>query len=250
MTLFPHSFKTRSIVLGCLIFCTTGAGAQDTHALQGDLGVAVYRTPAITRTTDSSTTALPYAYADYGPFYARINTLGYKTMPLGAGHLEISARVTLEGYKSAQAGIGDRTSPLPIGFGTFQKTDYGAFFAYSFYDPNSGGHLLDLMYAAKFRAAGLHFYPQFGFERRSAKYVQHLYGVSAAEAASSGLASYSAQSSLSPNLGLTAEYPLAKNLSLTYQVRKKWFDSAVTNSPLVTSKSQTSSFLALTHNFN
>lgn len=247
MTQFSK-MQHRWIALLCL--CVSSVWAEGAYTLQGDLGAAVYRTPAITRTTNSSTALLPYAYADYGPFYARINTLGYKAMSLGAGHLELATRVTLEGYKSAQAGIGDRTSPLPIGLGTFQKTDYGAFFAYSFYDSTSGGHLLDLMYAAKFHVAGVHFYPQVGVERRSAKYVQHLYGVSAAEATASGLTAYSAQSSVSPNMGLTAEYPLAKNLNLTYQVRKKWLDGGISNSPLVTSKHQTSSFLALTHNFH
>ena len=106
--------------------------AQDAYTLQGYVGGAVYRTPAMTRTADSAKALLPYAYADYGPFYARINTLGYKAMPLGVGHMEISARVTLEGDKSAKAGVS--------------------------------------------------FYPQLGWERRSAKYLQHLYGISTYQA--------------------------------------------------------------------
>jgi outer membrane protein len=105
------------------------------------------------------------------------------------------------------------------------------------------------MYAAKFQVAGVNFYPQLGVERRSAKYVQHLYGVSAAEASASALSAYSAQSSTSPNLGLTAEYPLNDNYTVSYQLRKKWFDTAITSSPLVNTHSQTTSFLALTRSF-
>ncbi len=239
----------QATLLSVAFICSSSVCAQPEHTLKGDVGVAVYRTPAITHTTESANTVLPYTYADYGPFYARINTLGYKAMPLGAGHLEVSARVTLEGYKSSQAGIRERTSPLPVGLGTFQKTAYGAFFAYGFYDPNSGGSLVDLMYAAKFQLAGVNFYPQVGVERRSAKYVQHLYGVSAAEATASGLSAYSAQSSTSPNLGLTAEYLLNDNYTVSYQLRKKWFDTAITSSPLVNTHSQTTSFLALTRSF-
>lgn len=242
--------KTLQATLFSVAFiCASSVCAQTEYTLKGDVGAAVYRTPAITHTTENGNTVLPYAYADYGPFYARINTLGYKAMPLGAGHLELTARVTLEGYKSSQAGISERTSPLPIGLGTFQKTAYGAFFAYGFYDPNSGGSLADLMYAAKFQVAGVNFYPQFGVERRSAKYVQHLYGVSAAEASASGLSAYSAQSSTSPNVGFTAEYALNQNYSVSYQLRKKWFDTSITNSPLVIVHSQTTSFLALTRSF-
>jgi len=242
--------KTLQATLFSVAFiCASSVCAQTEYTLKGDVGAAVYRTPAITHTTENGNTVLPYAYADYGPFYARINTLGYKAMPLGAGHLELTARVTLEGYKSSQAGISERTSPLPIGLGTFQKTAYGAFFAYGFYDPNSGGSLADLMYAAKFQVAGVNFYPQLGVERRSPKYVQHLYGVSAAEASASGLSAYSAQSSTSPNVGFTAEYALNQNYSVSYQLRKKWFDTSITNSPLVIVHSQTTSFLALTRSF-
>jgi outer membrane protein len=242
--------KTLQATLFSVAFiCASSVCAQTEYTLKGDVGAAVYRTPAITHTTENGNTVLPYAYADYGPFYARINTLGYKAMPLGAGHLELAARVTLEGYKSSQAGISERTSPLPIGLGTFQKTAYGAFFAYGFYDPNSGGSLADLMYAAKFQVAGVNFYPQLGVERRSPKYVQHLYGVSAAEASASGLSAYSAQSSTSPNVGFTAEYALNQNYSVSYQLRKKWFDTSITNSPLVIAHSQTTSFLAFTRSF-
>ena len=225
------------------------AFAQNEYILKGDVGAAVYRTPAITRTSDSSNAVLPYVYADYGPFYARINTLGYKAVPLGAGHLELATRITLEGYTSAQAGMTDRASPMPVGVGTFQKTAYGAFFAYAFHDTKSGGSLLDLTYAAKFHVAGFSVYPQLGVERRSAKYVQHLYGVSAAESLASGLTAYAGQSDIAPNAGITLSYPLSTQYSVTYQLRKKWFDTGITDSPLVQSKSQRTSFLALTREF-
>jgi outer membrane protein len=50
-------------------------------------------------------------------------------------------------------------------------------------------------------------------------------------------------------LGFAIEYPLLNNYSLTLQVRKKWLDNSITDSPLVTSKSQVSSFLSLTRSF-
>lgn len=225
------------------------AFAENEYVLKGDVGAAVYHTPAITRSTDSSNAVLPYVYADYGPFYARINTVGYKAMPLGAGHLELATRITLEGYSSAQVGIADRASPMPVGVGTFQKTPYGAFFAYAFHDTQSGGGLLDFTYAAKFNVAGFSVYPQLGVERRSAKYVQHLYGVSAAESVASGLSAYAGQSDIAPNAGITVSYPLTAQYSVSYQFRKKWFDTGITDSPLAQSKDQRTSFLALTREF-
>ena len=244
-----NAVKLASILVLTSLLSSSIAFAQNEYALKGDVGAAVYHTSAITRTVDSSNAVLPYVYADYGPFYARINTLGYKAMPLGAGHLELATRITLEGFSSAQAGITDRASPMPVGVGTFQKTAYGAFFAYAFHDSTSGGSLLDLTYAAKFKVAGFSFYPQLGVERRSAKYVQHLYGVSAAESVASGLTAYAGQSDVAPNAGITVSYPLTANYSMSYQFRKKWFDTAITDSPLVHNKDQQSSFLALTREF-
>ena len=241
--------KVASTLVLTTVFGASMAYAQSEYLIKGEAGAAMYHTPAITRTADNSNTLLPYVYADYGSFYARINTLGYKAMPLGAGHLELATRITLEGYATAQAGIADRASPMPVGVGTFQKTTYGAFFAYAFHDPQSGGSLLDLMYAAKFNVAGLSIYPQLGVERRNAKYVQHLYGVSAAESVASGITPYAGQSDIAPNAGVTVSYPLTPNYSVTFQFRKKWFGTGVTESPLVEGKSQSTSFLALTREF-
>ncbi len=183
--------------------------------------MALYNTPPVTRTADKTNTVLPYLYADYGNFYARVNTFGYKAVPLGSGHLELAARVSVEGYRAADHGIGDRSTPVPVGLGTFQETSYGAFFLYGFHDTVSGGSLLDLMYAAEISAGPIEVYPQLGLERRSARYVQHLYGVSATEAAQSGLSSYAPGKAYSPYLGVALEYPLPDKLKLSLQVTNR-----------------------------
>jgi outer membrane protein len=229
---------------------TADKPTDDKNQLVGDVGMALYRTPPVTRASGDANVLLPYAFADYGNFFARVDTFGVKLMPMGVGSLELSARVSFEGYKPVGfTGIQDRSTPLPIGLSTFQETAYGAFFVYGFYDTNSGGTLLDATYAAEFRLGGINIYPQLGVERRSAAYVQHLYGVSAQEASASGLAVYNAGNSISPNLGFAFEYPFENNYSLTLQVRKKWLDSSITDSPLVNTHSQLSSFLSLTRSF-
>lgn len=242
-------FSKMVAAVGC---CVWGASvcAQSGYTLQGDVGGAIYRTPAIVKTSDSSHAVLPYVYADYGPFYARINTLGYKVQPMGAGHFELATRITLEGYKSTQVGIEDRAQPVPIGVGTFQKTRYGGFFIYDFHDVTSGGNLFDASYVAKFRLGVVNVYPQLGIERRSTAYVQHLYGVTPVETAATQIRTYSPGSSVSPNASVTLQYPLSTRSSITYQIRKKWLDASITDSPLVNVKSQTTSFLALTRTFD
>ena len=225
---------------------------DDKHLFKGDVGLAVYRTPPITRTTGDANVLFPYAFAEYGKFFARVDTFGLKLLPMGTGNLELSARVSFEGYKPVgYTGIQNRSTPLPVGLSTYQETPYGAFFVHGFYDENSGGTLLDASYAAEFKLGSITVYPQLGFERRSAPYVRHLYGVSPQENAASGfiVAVYNPGNSISPNLGFAIEYPLLNNYSLTLQVRKKWLDNSITDSPLVTSKSQVSSFLSLTRSF-
>jgi MipA family protein len=224
--------------------------AQADARLDGDVGLALYRTPPITRTADSSNIVLPYLYADYGALYARVDTFGYKIAPMGMGHLEIAARLSFEGYQPINAALDKRAAPRPIGLGTFQETPYGAFFLYALRDTTSGGNLLDLSYAAELDLGVVHVYPQAGVERRSAKYVQHLYGIDAVEATRSGLTPYSPGSSVTPNAAIAVEYRFEKNLKLTYQVRKRWLDKSISDSPLVDVKTQTTSFLALTRTFD
>lgn len=249
--------KIAAIGLG-LLCCLIARGqsaspiGEDKYQLKGDVGLAFYRTPAITRTSGDSTMLLPYAFAEYGNFFARVDTFGWKLLPLGAGNVELSARVSFEGYQPVgYTGIQNRSTPLPVGLSTYQETPYGAFFVHGFYDANSGGTLLDASYAAEFKLGGITIYPQLGFERRSASYIRHLYGVSPAENAASGFSIpvYKPGTSISPNLGLAIEYPVMKDYSLTLQVRKRWLDSSITDSPLVTRKSQMSGFLSLTHGF-
>lgn len=240
----------------CLFLCivclpTKFAWAQSENHLIGDVGVAVYKMPAITRASDKgSSVVLPYVYADYGPLSARIDTFGYKLLPLGAGHLELTTRLSFEGYQSEIAGINSRARPKPFGFGTYQETPYGAFFFYGFRDATSGGSFLDASYAAEFAIAGLHIYPQIGVERRDRKYVNGLYGVSAIEAQRSGLAAYTAGNSISPNAAIALEYPVLNTLKLTVQIRKRWLDKNIYESPMVNVKQQASSFIAISKTFN
>src|SRR6476661_7865300 len=109
------------------------SGQAESH-LSGDVGVALYRNPPITQATDRANVILPFVYADYGALYARVDTFGYKLMSLGQGHLEIATRVSVEGFHPVNPGFEERSSPQPIGLGTYQEGRYGAVFAYAFKD--------------------------------------------------------------------------------------------------------------------
>ena len=227
--------------------------APISYKLTGDVGAAVYGTQSIIRGKNNETTLLPYLFADYGRFFARVDTFGIKVLPLGSGYLELVGRVSQDGWRANIAPLGgltDRKTPLPVGIGTFQQTPYGAFMLNAFVDAGSSrGNLLEATYVAEVKLGGLSLYPQLGIERRSAKYANYLYGVTPAESLASGYAAYNAGASTVPVLGLAADYSLTENWIVNLQLRRKWLDSAVTNSPLVVRKTQDTGYVGLSYRF-
>lgn len=227
--------------------------APISYKLTGDVGAAVYGTQNVIRGKGNDTTVLPYLFADYGRFFARVDTFGFKALPLGNGYLELVGRVSQDGWRANIAPLGgltDRRTPIPLGIGTFQQTRYGGFMVNAFVDAGSSrGNLLEATYVAEIKLGSLSLYPQLGIERRSAKYTNYLYGVTPAESLASGYAAYNAGASTTPVLGLAADYSLAENWIVNLQLRRKWLDSAVTNSPLVVRKTQDTGYIGLSYRF-
>ena len=231
----------------------TAQPAPLTDRLSGDAGGAVYSTQSIIRSKGNTNTVLPYGFFDYGRFFTRVDTLGVKTLPIGSGYLELIGRVSTEGWRANTAALGgltDRKTPMPVGIGTFQQTPYGVFILNAFVDANkSRGTLLEATYAAEFAIGRVSVYPQIGVERRSAKYSNYLYGVSAAESAASGFAAYNASASTIPVLGLGVDVPIAESWVINMQLRRRFLDSRVYNSPLVNRRSQDIGLIALSYRF-
>lgn len=217
----------------------------------GEAGGMLVGAQPVVQGASGTVTALPYVYGDWGRFFARVDSLGVKTLPLAEGHLELVTRISTEGFKAYKtdfATAGDRAAPVPVGLGTFQRTSMGGLFAYVFHDTTSGGQLLELTWAGRVALGSATLYPQLGLEHRSAAYVQHLYGVSAAQATGS-LPAYQASASTVPVLSLHAAVPLQGPWALQLQGRYRAWDSAVRNSPLVDRAAQLSGYAALTYSW-
>ena len=240
----------------CLACSALPAKAQPlalSYKLSGDVGGAAFRSESAIRGLNNRNTVLPYVFADYGPFFARIDTVGLKVLPIGSGHVELVGRVSLEGWRAntaALAGLKDRKTPLPVGVGTFQQTSYGAFVFNAFFDAGpSRGSLLEATYLAEVKLGGLTLYPQLGLESRSANYANYLYGVTPAESLASGYAAYQATASTVGVLGLAGDYALTQDWVVNLQLRRKWLDAAVTSSPLVARKTQDMGYVGLSYRF-
>jgi MipA family protein len=242
----------KSLTALALVFGASCAWAQD-DGFKGDLGGMAFQSSAMVAGTPSQSSVLPYVYGDWGRFYGRVDTFGVRTVPFGHGHLELAVRVGtegVEGRKTAYPSLSDRSSPMPVGLGTFQETPWGGLFAYLMHDPRSGGQFSELTWVGEFQSGSATFYPQLAVQYRSAAYVNHLYGVSAAESAGAGLPTYQADRSVVPIAALHMTLPLSGPWALQAQLRYRWLDRAISNSPLVNTHSQTSGLLALTRTFN
>lgn len=215
----------------------------------GNLGVGVFNIDRNVLNKSSNTSVLPYAYFDYGRFFARIDTFGIKTAKLGAGYLELAVRASSD-YMNAERGLEHRSNAIPVGIGSFQETPFGAFFLNAFYDVNrSHGTLLEAIYAAKFPLGRANMYPQVGIEHRSASYNNYFYGVTSSESAASGFHVYQAGASNNPILALTAEYPLSQNWVTNLTLRRKWLGRAISDSPIANRSFENTAFVAISYRF-
>lgn len=225
------------------------------NRIQGDIGVLAVKEQSPVRGENSNPLPLPFAYFDYGRLYARLDTFGVKTLPLGYGYLEITGRVKFDGYKTsnnaALQGIAGRQNSLPIGLGSFQVTPIGGFFLYALHDVGrSQGNLFEADYVAEFETGKVTYYPEAGVEYYTSGYTRYFYGVSQAESAASGYAAYTPSAAVIPFLSLWLQVPVMPNWNAHFYFRRKWLGSSISNSPLVNISHADSGFVAFVRHFD
>ena len=239
----------------CALLASGAVCADETfpERLQGDFGVAVYHSTNPVVAQSDTLIAVPFAYFDYGRYFARFDTFGIKTLPLGNGYLEFSGRVNLDGYQTTHPslrGIHERKSSLPLGIGTFQETPLGGIFLNAFYDTNqSQGKLYELIYAAQFNVGDNVIYPIAGFEHFSAQYTRYFYGVSPSESANNVYPVYTPGSSTSSMLGMTWDMPITGAWHANFYALRRWLGPGITHSPLVNTKLQDEAFISLSYRY-
>lgn len=221
------------------------------YRLSGDLGVGVFATQGIVRGVDDTMLVLPYIYADYGRYFARLDTLGVKVLGVGYGYLELIARVNFDGFATDAPplrGLTQRAHSVPLGVGSFQRTAIGGFFLNAFHDVNkSNGHLYEAIYATKFKIASTSAYPVLGVEYRDKIFVDYYYGVASDEATASNITRYQPDGALNPFLALQVEIPLAPAINFSIYWRHKWLANSMANSPIIDKNAVGSGFLSMSY---
>jgi outer membrane protein len=240
-----------AVCLACLVVSAQAQEPSET-GFKGDVGLGWLREETLNSASPHEKSFIPYVYGDWGPWFARVDTFGIKTMPMGWGHLEVVYRNSGEGKTLMHSQTRyklSRDNPQLWGLGTFQETSVGGFFLYGLHDQRSNGQLLELTYALEFPVAGATLYPQFAIERRSANYVNKLYGVSATEAAAAGLASYKSGATNAYVWGLALEVPLQAQWNLDWELSHTQLGSGLSRSPWVNKSTTVRNLIALVRHF-
>jgi len=221
--------------------------------INGDIGMGDYYTHSIIHGKANEYSVLPYLDVDYARMFARIDTLGIKTLSLGNGSLELAGRISQDGFNTntpSLHGIGNREAPLPLGIGTLQITPLGGFLINVFHDVRrSQGNLFEATYGGEIDLPGLTFYPMAGIEYESGNYVRYYYGISSAEAINSQFPAYQPAGTLNKFLGLISDIRLNDTCHLNGHFRRKWLGDQIQLSPIVSQKYQDTAYLALSYRF-
>jgi outer membrane protein len=258
MNTTPEKYITVRYLFACLVgMLLTGmvqaASEEFPPGLDGDIGVGGYYMRSIVRGKPAELSVLPYADFDYGRMFARVDTLGYKTLKLGYGHLELIGRISQDGFDTnvpGLQGLRKRETSIPLGVGTLQVTPLGAFFINVFHDVRqSHGNLFEVIYAGEVDWQRLTLYPMLGAEYQSREYVRYYYGISAQEAASTPYAVYQPAGSFNDFIGLIADIKLTEKYHLNAYVRRKWLGAAIQHSPIVSQGYLDTAYLTLSYRF-
>jgi len=232
----------------------TSTGADEfPMRLEGDVGLGSYYTRSIIRGKSEPATVLPYGYFNYRRMFARIDTVGVKTVKMGRGYLELVGRVSLDGFKTdtpSLQGLTERKSSIPLGIGTFQKTPVGGFFVNAFHDVNkSRGNLFEAIYVGELATPRVTFYPQIGAEYLSKQYVSYYYGVSAQEATTSQYSAYQPSGAFNPFLAALIDTKITEEWHLNFYLRHRWLANSINGSPVVDRKGMDTAFIAVSYRF-
>ncbi len=246
--------RLRAILSGALLICAAVAEAEDfPQTLEGDIGLGSYYIHSYIRSKRDEVSVLPYADFEYGRVFARVDTFGIKTLPMGYGHLELVGRVSMDGFNTdtpALKGLGNRETSLPLGIGTLQVTPLGGFMINAFHDVRqSNGEWLEAIYAGEIELPQVTLYPLLGMEYQSAEYVRYYYGVSPQEAAASQYALYSPSGSFNGLFGLIGDIKLSEQYHLNCYIRRKWLGDAIQQSPIVGQRYMDTGYLSLSYRF-
>lgn len=240
---------------GCVIPAISwGQIAPFPDRVVGDVGLAAYSSRLNTAGAGSQTSVAPYGFFDYQRFFARIDTFGIKTLPVGWGYLELVTRVSLDDMAvHSKTGVTkvSKGAPAPLGIGTLQETPYGGLIVNIFKDAGSSrGTLSEALYIGEVNLpAQITAYPIIGVERLSSRYNGYYYGLNTSEASALGYSAYSAGAATNRIASVMLDVPLKGPWAMNVLYRRKWLGKTVSESPVLNHGYQDNALISLVYRY-
>jgi MipA family protein len=252
---YRMAFRSTSVIVGIIILAvfTRAKGEDFARGLDGDMGLGGYYTRSIIRSKSNEFRVLPYLDFEYGRIFARVDTLGFKTLKLGYGYLELTGKISQDGFKTSTPdlyGLKNRKTSIPLGIGTLQVTPIGAFIFNAFHDVNqSHGNLVEMLYGGELDLPDVTIYPLAGAEYQTRQYVRYYYGISTQESASSQYASYQPSGAFNDFIGLIIDFRITDIYHLNLNLRRKWLGNSIKSSPIVSHSYLDTDDISLSYRF-
>ena len=114
---------------------------------------------------------------------------------------------------------------------------------------HGGGSLFDVGYSYPLTQGRLRITPELGAVYATSALNDYYYGVSPAEAASSGLPSYRSEGGTSPYFGIAAGYQVSRSWLASAGLRYSVLPKAIKDSPMVNASHTQNYFFALSYTF-
>jgi outer membrane protein len=217
----------------------------------GNLGVGIFSRQGVYKGESVQTNVLPYVYGEWGDFFGRVDTFGYRIMPMGHGFLEVSTRIVQDEMNSdrlKRTGVRARDNSRMLGVSTFQFTPIGAVSMSLMQDfGDSTGQLLDMSWIGAFKpTAWLSIYPELGLEVMSGRYTRYYYGVKAGEG---GYEDHTPSMAVNPYFAIHAGMPLSADWNLAVTIRNKALSEEISDSPIVAHTGRWNAYVAASYKF-
>lgn len=206
------------------------------------------------RNYDSQTQIYPAVFYEKNKFYIHGNQLGVNLIKDNKQELALNALYSGESYDADDAtgayqGLDDRDNSIMLGASYQHRVPYGALRGQVATDVsgNSDGTIARVSFGTRIPVQDWTLLPNIGLQWQDDKYNDYYYGVTAQESARTGIAQYTAKSSIQPFASLTASYQLTPLINLFATPSVTYYADEINDSPKIDSRTSWATTLGITY---
>lgn len=206
--------------------------------------------------TDAEVRVLPGVFYDNNRFYARGASAGAYLINDGTNQLSASVQLAGNSFdpddaEGALSELDERKISASAGLSYQRRTSIGGIRLQAATDilDRSNGSTARLSYIGRVTKDKLTVFPSIGFEYYDDKYNEYYYGVSDKESIETGVAAYTANSSLNPYVNISANYDFSDKWAGFFNQSLSYLPNEQYDSPLVDSRTESTTTLGLLYKF-